>query len=108
MKTVRIDRSFRSCTTVVVVFSITTFWLPTLLWVDLTHSIAGFLGGRVGATPFKGVVSGFVGGVVVAVLYLLAYALAGVLDGWALLTIAAIPCYTTFFGAVGGISARTP
>lgn len=52
MSQVRIDRSFRSCTTVAVVFSIVFFWLPTLFWIDLTHSIAGFLAGRVGASAF--------------------------------------------------------
>lgn len=104
MSQVRINRSFRACTTVVIVVSIMCFWFPRPFLFDIPNALAGLLGGRIGATPFKGLVAGVAGGVVVAICYVLVAALAGWLDGLTLLRIALVPVHTTVFGVIGGVS----
>ncbi|MFC3957230.1 hypothetical protein [Halovivax cerinus] len=101
-----LDRRIRTCVVVVLIVSVTFFYLPTIFFVDVTHSAAGFLAGRLGGTTLKGVISGFVGGLLVAAGWLALTTITGDLSGATLLSIALIPFYTTLFGTIGGATGK--
>ncbi|GAB3018731.1 hypothetical protein [Natronobiforma cellulositropha] len=103
----RLNRGLPACVMVVVVCSVTLFWLPVVLVFDLTHMIAGFLAGRLGGTAFRGTLAGVIGGLFVLVLWLVVYAVFGWVSLTALVWLLSIPVYTSVFGAIGGWTGRT-